>query len=371
MPKPNYVLSDYLKKELYKLVCIRLGFPIRSKLDCRKLSEQISNEGHSSISESSLYRLFLQRGSSNRPYLHTLEILARFCGFTGWNDFEEQQNKLDSFVRGYGRFPQNKFPLKSLISVCIHTNEIKPLIHYTEQFNDIADVDLKVKFAEEIFHSTLTNSDNRLFFREFCRFPVIREFYFEFLADPTFSIPNYEEGMHYYLSGLRKDEHLRDLQDYVFGNCLLFRHYFISGQLEKARAIGEELYERMNLSENQLNDIGVFPTARYFSCKIIYFELKKDRAQMSEFIEVLFDYLDRKMANQTLVEQRIFFFSLGECFIMSTTIDLHFHERLKGIFSHLFDVMPSKLYQQKLSKIIPYFDQNGSIYHLLNNTNLN
>ncbi|MEN9400557.1 MAG: hypothetical protein RL632_1660 [Bacteroidota bacterium] len=371
MPKPNYVLSDYLKKELYKLVCIRLGFPIRSKLDCRKLSEQITTEGHSSISESSLYRLFLHHGSSNRPYLHTLDILARFCGFNGWNDFEEQQNKLDSFVRGYGLFPQNRTSLKSLISVCIHTDEIKPLIHYTEQFNDITDVDLKVKFAEEIFQSTLTNSDNRLFFRQFCRFPVIREYYFEFLADPSFSIPNYEEGIHCYLSGLRKDERLRDLQDYVFGNCLLFRHYFISGQLNKAGSIGKELYERMNLNENQLTEIGVFPTARYFSCKIIYFELKKDKKRMTELIEELFDYLERKMVGQTREEQRIFFFSLGECFILSTLIDLQIHDRLKVMFSHLFDVMPSKLYDQKLDKIIPYFNQNGSLYHLLNNSNLN
>jgi hypothetical protein len=371
MPKPNYVLTDYLKQELYKLVCIRLGFPIRSKLDCRKLSEQISQEGLSSISESSLYRLFLHRGSSNRPYLHTLEILARFCGFTGWVDFEEQQNKIDKFVRGFGMFPQNKTKVKSLIAVCIHTEEIKPLHHYTEQLNDIEDVEIKVKFAEEIFQSTLTNKDNRLFFREFCRIPIIREFYFEFLADPTFSIPNYEEGIQYYLSGLRKEEHLKDLQDFVFGNCLLFRHYFVSGQLEKARSIGDDLYHHMDLNESQFNEIGVFPTARYLSCKILYFEMKKDKRQMSEFIELLFHDLPEKMVGKTKEEQRIFFFSLGECFIMSTGIDLHFHDRLKSLFAQLFDVMPTKLYDQKLDKIIPYFNQNGSIYHLLNNSNLN
>jgi hypothetical protein len=328
------------------------------------LSEQITIEGHSSISESSLYRLFLQRGSSNRPYLHTLDILARFCGFSGWNDFEEQQNKLDSFVRGYGLFPQNTSSLKSLISVCIHTGEIKPLMHYTEQFNDISDVDLKVKFAEEIFHSTLTNDDNRLFFSKFCRFPVIREFYFEFLADPTFSIPNYEEGLFCYLSGLRREENLRDLQDYVFGNCLLFRHYFISGQHEKAKSIGQELYEQMALNELQINEIGVFPSARYLACKILYFELINDKIQMNAYIEGLFDFLVQKKVGQTSEEQRIFFFSLGECFIMSTMIDLNFHERLKSIFAQLFDVMPTKLYDQKLDKIIPYFNQNGSIYHL-------
>ena len=371
MPKPNYVLSDYLKQELYKLLSIRIGFPIRSKLDCRKLSEQITNEGLSSVSESSLYRLFLLRGSSNRPYLHTLNILARFCGFKDWNDFEEQQSKLDTFVRGFGKFPQNKSTVKSLISVCIHSDEIKPLYFYTEQFNEIIDLEIKVKFAEEIFHSTLTNSDNRLFFREFCRFPIIREFFFEFLADPTFSIPNYEEGILCYLNGLRGDENVKDLRDLVFGNCMLFRHYFIKGQRDKALEIGRKLFVNLALNQHQLNEIGVFPSARYISCKILFFEISGDKVQMREFIEWMFELITKQRLSQTIEEQRITFYSLGECFLLSSLIELHFHERLKALFSQLFDVMPSKLFHQKLDKIIPYFNQNGSLYHLLNHSNLN
>ncbi len=371
MPKPNYVLSDYLKQELYKLVCIRLGFPIRSKLDCRKLSEQITVEGLSSISESSLYRLFLLRGSLNRPYLHTLDILARFCGFKGWNDFEEQQNKIDTFVRGFGKFPQNKLTVKSLITVCIHTEEIKPLYYYTEQFNEVDDTEIKVKFAEEIFHSTLTNSDNRLFFREFCGFPIVREYFFEFLADPTFSIPNYEEGILCYLKGLRGDDSVKDLRDVVFGNCLLLRHYFINQQRAKALLIGEKLFVHLNVNEHQLNDIGVFPSARYLSCKILFIELNGDTHEMREFIEWMFEWMTKRIHYQTIEEQRIIFYSVGECFLLSALIDLHFHDRLKALFSQLFDVMPNKLFHQKLHKIIPYFDQNGSIYHLLNGSNLN
>ena len=365
MPKPNYVLPDYLKQELYKLVCIRLGFPIRSKLDCRKLSEQISYIGLTSISESSLYRLFLLPSCSNRPYLHTLDILARFCGFDGWNDFEEKQNKIDAFVQGFGKYSKTSGPVKSLISVCIHNNEIKPLYYYTEQFEEFDDVEIKVRFAEEIFESTLTNSNNREFFKEFSHFQVIREYFFEFLADPSFSIPDYEDGIIYYLKDIKPQETLKDLRDFVFGNCLLLRYSFTKGQMSKVDEIGEKLFHDLALSETQFDQIGVFPTARYLSCKILYYSFKKEIKLLHDFIDWIFDYLKSGMDKLTREEQRIYLFSLGESLLMAFMIDVSFHERLKQLFSHLFDTMPTMLYDQKLDKIIPYFNQNGSIYHLM------
>lgn len=366
MPKPNYVLPDYLKQELYKLVCIRLGFPIRSKLDCRKLSEQITHVGLTSISESSLYRLFLLPGSSNRPYLHTLEILARFCGFNDWNDFEEKQNKLDAFAMGFGKSSKFSSPMKSLISVCIHNNEIKPLYYYTEQFEELEDVEIKVKFAEEIFESTLTNADNKYFFKEFSHIPVIREYYFEFLADPTFSISDYEVGIQYYLEDLRPGEKLKDLRDFVFGNCLLLRFYFSKGHWAKMASKAQELFHDNPLNEYQMEQIGVFPTARYLSCKILYLGFINEMNALRELVEWIFEFLRVRMYSLSREEQRIFFYSIGESFLMNTMVDLYFHDRLKLMFAHIFDIMPNKLFNQKLEKIIPYFNQNGSIYHLLN-----
>ena len=365
MPKPNYVLPNYLKQELYKLVCVRLGFPIRTKLDCRKLSEQITFLGLTSISESSLYRLFLMPSSSNRPYLHTLDILARFCGFDGWNDFEEKQNKLDAFVQGFGKCSKTSSPVKSLISVCIHKNEIKPLYYYTEQFEEVDDVEIKVRFAEEIFESTLTNSNNREFFKEFSHFQVIREYFFEFLADPSFSIPDYEEGIIYYLNDVNPQDTLKDLRDFVFGNCLLLRNAFTKGQLTKVDEIGKKLFHDVTLIETQFDQIGVFPSARYLSCKILYFSVRQEIVLLNELVEWIFSFLQKRMNSLTREEQRIYFFCLGESFLLTSMVNIYFHERLKLMFIHLFDVMPSKLFGQKLSKIIPYFNQNGSIYHLL------
>jgi hypothetical protein len=94
MPKPKYLLSEYTKKEIFKKLCIQVGFPIFTKLDCKKVSELITKSGFSGISESTIYRLFLWKGNKNMPYLHTLNTLAEFCGYESWNDFDIQQQEI-------------------------------------------------------------------------------------------------------------------------------------------------------------------------------------------------------------------------------------------------------------------------------------
>lgn len=152
MPKPNFVITGFQKNELYKQLCLQIGFPIRTKLDCKKVSELIEHAGLSSISESTIYRLFLLSTNENHPYLHTLNILVQFCGYQDWNEFETVQNESEQFVFGFGKFQTNNSNFKSLIAVCIHTDELKPLLLYTEQFDGHTNEIHKAKFAEEIFN---------------------------------------------------------------------------------------------------------------------------------------------------------------------------------------------------------------------------
>lgn len=45
MPKPNFIITDFQKNELFKKLCVKVGFPIRTKLDCKKVSELIEQAG--------------------------------------------------------------------------------------------------------------------------------------------------------------------------------------------------------------------------------------------------------------------------------------------------------------------------------------
>lgn len=247
MPKPKYLLSEYNKKEIFKKLCIQVGFPIFTKLDCKKVSELIAESGFSGISESTIYRLFLWKGNKNRPYLHTLNTLAQFCGYSSWNDFEIQQQEIDSFVLGYGKFQNSKVEVKSLISICIHENELKPLYTYTEQFESIDDFEIKSTFAKEIFNSTLTNTNNEQFFKTFHHFPIIREFYFELLADPSFSIPNYESGIELYLKNIKPENSLKDLQDFYLWKLSLVPTLFSIQEASKSEKTRENVVRKFSI----------------------------------------------------------------------------------------------------------------------------
>jgi len=73
MPKPKYILSDYLKKGLYRQITDTVNFPIYTKADCRRISELIHTKT-APVSESTLYRLFLSNNQNNVPYVHTLKF---------------------------------------------------------------------------------------------------------------------------------------------------------------------------------------------------------------------------------------------------------------------------------------------------------
>ena len=341
---------------------MRVGFPIRTKLDCKKVSELIEKAGLPGISESTIYRMFLLKGNQNKPYLHTLNVLAKFISFIDWHDFEVYQNKIDSFLFGFGKFEDTSSKINSLISVCIQTDELKPLYAFSEQFYDVNDSKLKAKFAEEIFRATLINNDNELFFKNFCKLPVIREYFFELLADPTFSIPGYERGIKYYLKDLKPHESFKDLQDYIFGNCLLFRYYYLKKEFQKSKRIGFLLFEELSLNETQLNEINIFPIARYLACKLIYLDLNHRISVLFEYLDWLMGYLTKKINESAQDDQRILFFCIGESFFLNSYLTAKEHTQLKELFAHLFELLPNQIYDKNLEKIVPYFNRNGSFY---------
>lgn len=362
MPKPNFVLSQHQKTELFKKLCIHVGFPIRTKLDCLKVSELIDQAGLPGISESTIYRLFLLPKNSNQPYLHTLNILAKFCGYNSWNTFELEQLEVEKMMFGFGKFEAKNTAFKSLITVCIHNNELKPLLTYTAQFEQFNAYPYQEKFAEEIFQAVLTNKNNEDFFQKFSHFSVIRNQFFEILADPTFSIPNYETGLKYYLKDLNYEKSVKDLQDTLFGNCLLFRHYYVTQQTDKAIQLGKFLFKELNLNDAQLARIHVFPVARYIACQLMYFDILQQQKQLFTYFDQIIFELSQKMDSYTNEEQRILFYSIGEALVMNSMSTKTQHEQLKTIFKHLFDAFPKRLFEQKLDLIVPYFNKNSSIY---------
>lgn len=78
--------------EILKAAVIeRSGFKSISPSDCRLISIKIYEATKQSISETTLKRVFGFAYSKFRPSLFTIDAMARFCGYDGWDEFCDKQ----------------------------------------------------------------------------------------------------------------------------------------------------------------------------------------------------------------------------------------------------------------------------------------
>ena len=82
-----------LHKQLIEAVEKRFGKKISYQRDCKTLSEKVFEHTHEYISPATLRRLFGFLKTNSKPTRVTLDILARYCGYSHWQDFVENQIK--------------------------------------------------------------------------------------------------------------------------------------------------------------------------------------------------------------------------------------------------------------------------------------
>lgn len=61
--------------------------------DCKTLSAQISDKTSHTVSETTLKRIYGFAFSKFKPSLFTIDVLSNYCGYNGWEDFCEKQDK--------------------------------------------------------------------------------------------------------------------------------------------------------------------------------------------------------------------------------------------------------------------------------------
>jgi hypothetical protein len=177
--------------------------------------------------------------------------------YKDWFTIEKHFNEIKEFKQLYGVFP-DQHQYKSLLNINIHYGGLKPLYHFLEQFPLDLEFNKKIILGEDVYASLKSNQNSNIeFYKQFHSLPIIREGFFELLADPSFSIPDYEIGLGYYLKNIKPHESMRSMQDYIFANSLLLRYYFLRGKKENVIKIGNELYLNNMLSEKVLVEIKI------------------------------------------------------------------------------------------------------------------
>jgi hypothetical protein len=358
MPKPIYKISPFLIQGLKWFLEMQIGYQIRTKLDCKKVSELISIKTLSPISESTLYRIFLSKNGQNTPYFHTLEIIAKFIGHPTWHALENEINELSKFHLLYGAMP-DKSPYKSLLKCNIHTDSLRPLYDFLEQFPE--DIDTKRRFllGQEIYSSLQSNPNKNIdFYKNFQNIPIVRSSFFEFLADPDFSIPDYEQGLIYYLGDLKPHQSLKALQDYVFANTMLLRFYFLKGNKEKVIEIGKVLYFDFEMIEEEMNSLYIFPKIRYLSYKLLF-------RYVSFGFDVSYwtwlkDFAITQVTNNTFDHQRIIIHTILDTLQINKALQLGVYDEFLALFPDFFNKFPDYIHRLTIDEKIKLIDPNAS-----------
>jgi len=360
MPQPKYKISKYLLDCLKTKVEEKIAFRIFTKLDCRKTSELIQKSSDYTISESTLYRLFLLVENKNTPYLHTLDILSQFIGYKDWFSLEKYFNEISEFQHLYGVFPdQNQY--NSLLSFNIHYGGLKPLYHFLEQFPNDLTFDKKVTLGQDIYRSLKTNPTSNLdFYKQFHTLPIIREGFFEIFADPDFSISDYEIGLGYYLKNIKPHTSSKSLQDYVFANSMLLRYYFLNGNKEKVVSIGKTLYLDLPLSEKDFIGIYAFPKMRYFCYKLFFNELTTgfNRA----YFEWLINYIHEEITTADDMETRIMIHTICDSLQIYPKLQEEIFNAFFLRYNAFFSKLPTYIFKLPMKERLRFLDQNGATF---------
>jgi hypothetical protein len=338
----------------------RLSFRIFTKSDCKKASEIIQKDNLKSISESTIYRLFLWEENKNIPYLHTLDIIAEFIGYPDWLSLEKYFDEINDFQRLYGVFP-DKQQYKSLLSFNIHNSSFKPLYNFLEQFPNELSFDKKVILGEDIYISLKTNPNGNVeFYKQFHSLPIIREGFFELLADPNFSIPDYEIGLGYYLKNIKPHQSVKSMQDYIFANSLLLRYYFFKGNKDSVIKLGKELYLNFMLSDKDFNLIYVFPKMRYLTYRLFYDEATTGFNQ--NYFEWLLEFVFEEIQITNLMETRIIIHTICDTLQIYPKLQEEIFNQFVLKCPEIFTKFPSYIYKLPINERLRFVDPNSATF---------
>lgn len=360
MPVNNPHFDEYALERLKFKLSEKIGFIVSNRPDCHKLSEIINQSGCGYISDTTIYRMFFS-SKKHSPFKHTMDILAMFLGYKNSIELLEHINSTRNSL-DYNGINTTHNHRHDLMFYCIENGAYKPLMDYFNSLEDLP-IFLKEKVGLNLYDNILKSTKQIQIFNKFSNHTFFREYLLEKAHDPKFRIKNYEFGYLNYLEEIDKSKSIQQFQDYLFGNCVLFRHYYLNNHYTKAELVGDRIYKDISSLEPFESDLYIFPFIRFAAYKLWYLKMKNiTQNEQMEFAYYLLDLCKNRKENLAFYEKKILFHTVAEAFLNSDLPE-NFHWELKKIFSKEFDMFPDKLFSKHLKYSLNYFEPNGLINH--------
>ncbi len=312
-------------KILLEIIYSKTGIYITNKNDCKLVGQYIVKHKIGYLSESTLYRFFLSSDSNQKPYINTLNILAQLCDFESWSYFLYYCDTNTLFT--------NSVFLNNTLDTIIKDLVVR------EKFNSLIDIFESVKnenykTKEYIGLHTFINFQNTnsfpLFIEKHGHNSFVRNIIMEALYDPFHRIKGYAESYNYYLN-FTKPQSKNYLQDFVFGNAVLFRYYYLNNDL-RAIEFAKKLYD-FPITSIEFDQIHLFPRVRYTAYKIWYLKITNHNKTIQiEYLDFAYNWIcDEFKKTNSIIELNIINQTFLEVFQNQKLII--FQKKLHSLFS--------------------------------------
>jgi hypothetical protein len=333
------------KKILLETIFNKTGIYITKKNDCRLISQLIAKEKVGFLSESTLYRFFLNKELVNRPYTNTYNVLAKFCGFTSWDSFLIYCDS--NYLFNESGFLINTIDV--IINEFIKNNNFEPLIAI---FESLENQNYKIKeFVGLRTFMCFQNTTNfPLFIKKYGSHPFVREILIEALYDPKHRINGYNKSLEYFLEWSDPESETY-LQDFIFVNAVLYRSYYLIDD-SKSFSFAKKLYEN-EIDEISFEAVHIFPKSRFYAYKIWYLlSINSTSIQIEEYLDFLTSWIEKQF--------NLLYSILELNIILQTFTEVAERQKLNGFVTKIYG-----LYQNRIKKI----NNSNSELQFVNNAN--
>ena len=273
-------------------------------------------QANGGLSESTLYRFFFTPVMGHSFYLETLNILSAFAGYHSWAIFcsqlDQAPTKTPSEIELALLLAQSS---EGMLTQWIHNGNSYALKKCFAHQEPVFTETYKWQTGVELYKALLNNPKSNLsFFKAFSQFPVVRSCLFEHLADPDFRLPGYEQGFQHYLQQSHPGKTAGQLQDYIFGNSMLFRYYFLQQQPQLAIEIGHQLFNAIDFSAAEMARLHIFPSSRYDGYKLWYYRLLGNKKASQRQEDDLLSKAALIATDNSVYVKHVFFYNTLEAF---------------------------------------------------------
>jgi hypothetical protein len=139
---------------------------------------------------------------------------------------------------------------------------------------------------------------------------------------------------------------IQQTQDFIFGNCVLFRYYFLTGNFNEAMQNAKALYNHETDVCSLKSHLYIFPFIRYTAYKLWYLEMTNaEHTKIEEYAWFLIDLCKQMKNNLPMVEKKILFHTVAETFVNSKLPET-FHWDLKTLFADHYSRFPKSNFCQ-------------------------